>query len=90
MQGFEELLGDANGLNRRMEEVLGVGAGVESVAALWGTICGCTPVVEVGLRGLTFDWLVDCSYHLGKFGEIMRAVRLRAPLPRAPGDASSD
>lgn len=30
-------MGDANGLNRRMEEVLGVGAGVESVAALWGT-----------------------------------------------------
>jgi hypothetical protein len=35
-QGFEELLTSSNQLNRKLEEVLGVGKEFQSVADLWG------------------------------------------------------
>lgn len=66
-QGFEELLGDANGLNRRMEEVLGVGAGVESVAALWGTFCSISAASwQAGARELTRIYLPPSQASLGR------------------------
>lgn len=34
-QGFEELLSSTNGLNRKLEEVLGMTREYETVAALW-------------------------------------------------------
>ncbi|KAL7411246.1 DASH complex subunit Dad1-domain-containing protein [Mrakia frigida] len=33
---FEEVLSDANALNRRVEEATGVGSGFETIAKLWG------------------------------------------------------
>jgi hypothetical protein len=35
-QGFEDLLGSANTLNRKLEEVFGVGKEFQTVADLWG------------------------------------------------------
>lgn len=34
-QGFEELLSSTNGLNRKLEEVLGMTKGYDTIAALW-------------------------------------------------------
>lgn len=36
IKDFEEILGDANGYNRRLEEALQVGGGFKHMAELWG------------------------------------------------------
>ncbi len=38
-QGFEDLMSSTNVLNRKLEEVFGVGKEFETVAGLWGVRC---------------------------------------------------